>query len=144
MAKSEAIKELERLALEANRLKFPNLPESARYIGKFSDTSANSLTAAISEYVKLCGGFCARINTMGVIRSGKWTKSGSTLGMPDLQGIYNSKVFYVEIKHGKDKLSEIQTKRIAEIEKAGGLVFVAHDFDGFYEWFLKNLRNGSN
>ena len=137
--KSVAILELERMALAANREKYPNLPESARYIGKFSKT-ANGLTKCIMEYVKLRGGFCARINTMGVIRSGKWTRSGSTLGMPDLQGVFNGLPFYVEVKHGQDRLSEIQRKRIAELEEAGAKVFVAHDFEGFFEWFNELIK----
>jgi hypothetical protein len=105
---------------------------------------ANQLTASIVDYVRLNGGFISRINTQGTRRGGIWTKTNATVGFPDLHGLFNKNgvaiPFYVEVKYGDDQLSEIQKKLIAEIEKAGGLVYVARNIEGFYTWFGENLK----
>lgn len=51
MKKTPSFIELEQLALVANRFKYPLLPESARYIGKYTDKAANGLTNCVIEFL---------------------------------------------------------------------------------------------
>ena len=45
------------------------------------------------------------------------------------------KFLSIEVKVGKDKLSEFQVKEKALIEKSGGLYFVAKEMESFTDWF---------
>jgi fructoselysine-6-P-deglycase FrlB-like protein len=47
----------------------------------------------------------------------------------------DSRSCFVEIKVGRDSLSQDQKDAIAELEKAGAKVFVAQDFNSFRDWF---------
>lgn len=47
-------------------------------------------------------------------------------GIPDIVGNVGSRVFYVEVKAGKNRTSPIQAHRIAQIAKTGGAVIVAY------------------
>ncbi len=56
-------------------------------------------------------------------------------GMADVFATYKGKSLNIEIKTGKDRMSEHQLLVQKEIEKAGGYYCVVRDFDGFIEWF---------
>ena len=57
----------------------------------------------------------------------------SYLGLPDREGIYKGKHFYIEVKSKKGKLSFEQEKFKAKAEARGEKVFVPHSFDEFEE-----------
>jgi hypothetical protein len=54
---------------------------------------------------------------------------GSTPGIPDIVGIFEGKPLYIEVKTRKGKLSDVQEQKIKEIQKAGGIAFVARSID---------------
>jgi Holliday junction resolvase len=54
---------------------------------------------------------------------------GSTPGIPDIIGIWNGRMLAIEVKTAKGKLSDKQESKIREINRAGGLAFVARSID---------------
>lgn len=102
---------------------------------KFSDNKANELTKLIIEWLKVHGYFGARINTQGNYNAklGRFVRSGSTKGMADINAVVNGKSVSIEVKIGKDKIRESQIKVKSEIEAAGGVYFIAKNFDNFLE-----------
>lgn len=113
-------------------------PEYEEYFGKATlkrgkkkQSPTNALTSAIQEYIQLIGGDAFRINTTGLYdeKLGMFRNSGSTLGVADLVGIYRGKFIAIEVKVGKDSLRPMQIKFQARVEKAGGVYFIAKDFD---------------
>ena len=122
--------------IQDNSLKEHPLPEYAIPQPKpISDKDANSLTASIIRFIDACGGLSSRVNNMGVYRNGRWTKSSMRKGFPDIQGVYAGKCIYIEVKYGKDKLSEDQKNFLNEAHKCGAKCYVAKNFDDFFSWF---------
>lgn len=119
--------------------------EQARISGYFGrpnpnkkkQSPANALTDAVITYIKLKGGIAYRINNMGVYdaKLGKFRTSGTKKGIPDIIGIHKGRFISVEIKIGTDRQSDDQKLREQEIVKAGGLYYIAKDFDSFKIWF---------
>lgn len=106
---------------------------------KFRDDSANSLTQCITSYAKLCGCFASRLNNQGVYRNGKFTRSTARRGLPDVVVTLNGKSLFIEVKVGRDKMSQYQEAVRDDQQKSGGLYFVAHDFSSF-KTFFDNLK----
>jgi len=135
--KSEAVRELERLATAEAKAKHPgNLYIINR---TFRDDRANNLTRCVVEYIRLKGGFASRINVQGTFNRqlNKYIPSTSRRGLADIMGTFRGKSLHVEIKVGKDKQSEDQKKVEAEVTRSGGLYFIARDFKSFKQWFDK-------
>ena len=60
-----------------------------------------------------------------------------TIGDPDIYGCYRGRMFVLELKQQGKKPTPIQQARIAEWERAGAAVFVAHSLDELREqWRL--------
>jgi len=115
---------------------------------------SNALTDAVINYVRLNGGAARRVNTQGTYveakynergvqlkGTGAYRKSGMKRGFEDVSCIIppHGKYLAVEVKIGADKLRDEQIERKAEVEKCGGLYFVAKDFDSF-KLFYDNLQ----
>jgi hypothetical protein len=141
----KAINELSRLALEGKRERFPNVPAYGIVIPKYSDKDANGLTKCIIEYFRLHGGYAVRINTQGQYNEklGKWTKSTTKLGTADIHACLNGIHISIEVKIGKDTLSEYQVKTQDQVKAAGGRYFVAKDFQSFWEWVNQRKESGN-
>lgn len=113
--------------------------------GKKKASPANQLTDAVMRYMRSLRCAVARINTTGIYDQelGRYRFSGSTNGVEDvsgtlpitIQGLKIGLTVAVEIKIGKDRLSEDQIKRKENIEKAGGHYIVAKTFDQFKKEF---------
>ena len=110
--------------------------------GPKSET-ANNLTRRIVQHVRANGGFATRLNSTGTYRADlkKFVQSQQVSGMPDVLACVNGQFVGIEIKAGKDRLSDAQKQTIAALEKAGASVYVAHDFEGFNAWFNGQLFN---
>lgn len=123
-----------------------------------SEKKANGLTRIIVKFLKLHGHYANRINTQGQARRGtkivrfeafsnkavraediKWTKGQTTRGTPDIDAIIYGRAVQIEVKVGKDRMSEHQIKQKYLIEEAGGLYFLAHDMQSFYDWYYLNF-----
>jgi hypothetical protein len=133
--KPEAVKELEQLAnAEALRL-HPTCPHLAPRT--FRDDSANNLTKCITAYLGLNGAFVSRVNNTGIYdrRLKRYRPGTSRKGLPDIIATHKGKSIFVEVKHGRDHMSEHQQKIMKEQEQSGGLWFTAHNFTEFKIWF---------
>ena len=119
---------------------------------KFTDKTANGLTKAIVKWINLNGYQAERISTSGrwvdnskvvtdvlgnqkKIGSGKYIKGSGTKGSADISATIKGKSIKIEVKIGKDKQSEAQVEYQKAIERAGGIYFIAKDFDSFYEFY---------
>jgi hypothetical protein len=96
----------------------------------YSDKTANGLTKMITDYIKFSGGFANRINNMGVYDSKlkRYRKSNTKKGTPDVDAIIAGLSVKIEVKIGKDKLSEDQINVKKQIENSGGVWLLAKDF----------------
>ncbi len=110
-------------------------------IKSYSDKNANSLTAAIVDYINFKGGSATRINSIGMIRKinnqMRWTAGTTRRGTADIHAVYQGKHLSIEIKIGTDKLSPYQLAERERVRNAGGYYFTAKDFPSFLEWFEK-------
>jgi hypothetical protein len=125
---------------------------------KFKDKTANELTNAIIQFIKIQGGIGERINSMGrqvdnrqtytdavtgtkkTIGSVDWIRGTATEGTADISATVFGLSVKVEVKIGADKQSEAQMKYQERIEQAGGIYIIAKSFDGFIYQFFKAVE----
>jgi hypothetical protein len=110
---------------------------SAKELKKKFPQSANALTASIVRHINSAGGFATRINTQGqwdptrkIMRTGHTTK-----GMSDIVAVYKGEALFIEVKIGRDRLSQDQIVVSGRVVAAGGRYFIARDYDEFKVWF---------
>ncbi|MEO6546562.1 MAG: hypothetical protein ABIN94_01130 [Ferruginibacter sp.] len=140
-------KQLKRMKLDYLQQTAPGFFElSGSYtmtIKGYTDATANGLTKCIEDYVKFCGGYANRIGTTGMMRringEMKWTRGNSNLGAADVRILFDGRSADIEVKIGRDVVSDRQKKEKERITKAGGLYFIARDMPSFIEWFDKEL-----
>lgn len=142
------------LEMACSRERSPLLPEYARVPYKYTDKKANGLQRCIKDFMKFSGHHCERINTMGVpvdkrkvvtdvlgnqkqIGSIEWRPSTSAKGSADMQGVINGRIYYFEVKIGRDKQSPDQIKFQQSVEAAGAKYFIVKSFDEFIEVYDK-------
>ena len=58
---------------------------------------------------------------------------GSTPGIPDIVGIWQGKLLGIEVKTAKGVVSDKQALKLREINRHGGLAFVARSIDDVVE-----------
>lgn len=148
--KSRAVKMLESMAMDAARLRLPDVPYLAPRT--FRDDSANTLTKCIIEFLKLNDWQAERINTMGrpvdrsktftdvlgnrrTIGRVEWTHGTTTRGSSDISATIAGRSVKVEVKFGADRQSEAQRRYQEQVEKAGGIYYIARSFAGFLDWY---------
>ena len=134
--KPEAVRLLEQLADDEARRLHPNIAPEHLAPRKFRDDGANQLTACIVQYAKLRGCFASRLNNTGIYRNGKYTRSTSRRGLPDIliTGPAGLSIF-VEVKINRDRMSQYQERVQQEQQQAGGLYYIARNFTEFKIWF---------
>lgn len=152
---------LKRLKLEYIKETAPGFFELsggyAMEVKPYKDSTANGLTRCIEDFIKHQSGYVNRVNTTGIMRKiggeMKWTKGNSNKGAFDLRFVFQGKSGDVEIKIGKDSMSEAQEREMKRIIAAGGLAFIAKDFPSFLDWWQQigfiipefdNLNNKNN
>lgn len=100
------------------------------------------LTNNIIDYVYRQGGYAWRSSSTGIYdqRVGAY-RTAPKKGVADILAIMppSGRLIAIEVKIGKDKLSPEQAGFLANIEHAGGLAYVAKDFQGFQEWWTKHF-----
>jgi hypothetical protein len=151
--KSDAVKELERLAFEKLKEKYPNFPYPIK--PKYSDRTANGLTKCVIDYIELRGFQAERINSTGrqidnritstdvlgnqrTIGSVKWIKSSGQVGTADISATIQGRSVKIEIKceaTGDNKQSKGQIEYQKQIEVSGGVYLIVRNFEQFYNWF---------
>lgn len=132
-----AIEILNQLAKGDIQAKYPSVPQHALPKFNYSDKDSSGLTKSIIDFLTLKGQYAVRINTQGQYNEGLkvWTKSTTRLGTADIHACIKGKHVSIEVKIGKDKLSEDQIETMASVVKADGLYFVAKSFESFYLWY---------
>ena len=137
--KPDAVKELERLAMDEARRKYPNHPAGVLAPRIFRDDSANGLTQCIVKYITLQGGFASRINSTGIYNKKlhKYIPGTQKKGIADVMATFKGLSLHIEIKHGRDVQSEAQKKVESEVNRAGGRYYLARDFSSFKSWLDK-------
>lgn len=138
MAKSEALKELEKMANERKTFLHPNLPTYAVPMTKYRDDNTNDIQTAIIDYIDMIGGWATRINTMGlyVEKLGRHIPSSTKRGTPDIIGCLPTGQFIgIECKQPKEALRTAQDDVRQEILSAGGIHLVAYvgSFQAIYD-----------
>jgi hypothetical protein len=133
--KPEAVKELEILATEAAKARHPGNPYVIDRI--FRDDTANRLTDCIVKYIDLKGGWASRTGNQGTYsqKLGRYIPSTSKRGLPDIMGTYKNRSLYVEVKTGRDVMSDHQKKVQEDVTRAGGTYYLARDFESFKQFF---------
>lgn len=112
---------------------------------KYQYGTANGLTRAIIDFIELHGGQAERIsisgrpqevrNIAGRVCGIKWQKSHMTVGTADISATINGRSVKIEVKIGRDVQSKAQKDYQRAIERAGGVYYIARDFESFVSWF---------
>jgi hypothetical protein len=148
----KAIHAIKELYLAENRRRFPSLPDYARVVPAYSDKTANGLTKCIIDFLRFSGHQAERINNTGrpldqrqnvtdvlghvrTIGSMKWIPGTGTRGTSDISSTIAGRSVKIEIKIGRDRQSEAQKQYQAEVERSGGLYYIATSFPQFYNWY---------
>lgn len=128
----------------------PNIPAAYIPLNNYTDKTANGLTRCIVDFIRANGGQAERINTTGmpIIRqlpSGctetTWRKGNTTKGSADISAIICGKSVKIEVKIGHDRQSDAQRRYQQAVENAGGLYFIAKNFEEFLTWYNNNFKN---
>lgn len=116
---------------------------------KVNQPTANGLTDAVIRFILLQKGFAFRVNNSGIwdVKKGRYKASGTIKGIPDIHATYEGHSIWIEIKVGRDKLSEAQKSFRTRLEKVGGEFWEVRNFDGFREqWttFIQKIKAKNN
>ncbi|MCB9016127.1 MAG: hypothetical protein H6541_10060 [Lentimicrobiaceae bacterium] len=157
---NKAIAHLRQLAADEIKRKHAKYPETLTLpIKTYTDKTANGLTRCIIDFLKFSGCQAERINTTGrpidrrqiitnvigqqrMIGSLEWIPGTGTRGSADISSTILGKSVKIEIKINKDRQSEAQKDYQKAIEKAGGIYYIAKDFQTFFDWYMKTFKNG--
>ena len=104
------------------------------------DETADEITAHILGYLRARGYVAWAQDNRGRYdpKTGKWyPHPNNRVGVPDILGYRKSDARFigVEVKAGRDQLSNYQIDFLNELKEHGGLPFVAHSFAGFVASF---------
>lgn len=132
-----ALHKLTALHQQAKREKYKSVPIHAMPASRFNVESTNGLTKGILAWLELKGHYCTRLQSQGQWnpKLGIFTTSHVKRGIGDVMAIINARHVMIEVKYGKDKLSEYQIRTKEQVERSGGFYFVAKDFDQFMQWY---------
>lgn len=141
----QAITALHSLIYRDYKARYPSMPDVEIWAivkgKKYQHRKANGLTKWIVDYINYSGGFATRQQSQGQFNTalGKWTKSNVRKGVADITGVLCGKALNIEIKIGRDTQSEAQKKVQLQIERAGGLYFIAKDIVSSFNWINQQL-----
>jgi hypothetical protein len=140
----QGLKELERLAMVEQRKKYPTVPEHCRPKAKFTDQNTNGLTMAVITTFQLHGFFATRIDSKGTYNQAlkRFIPSNQKKGLPDVfaQGQGFAPIWVeVKCKATRDRLKPHQKEVIDSLRNSGAIVFIAEDYQSFYEWFKSEI-----
>lgn len=132
-----ALQRLTKLDLESRQAAHPDVPAFAIVKRKFSDATANGLTRAIVRCFELHYPFATRVASTGSYRADlkQFIASQQRAGIPDVFAVIEGHAVFVEVKIGRDRLSNVQKETIAALISSGATVYCAHTFEGFWSFF---------
>jgi hypothetical protein len=149
-------KSLKTLKLEHIKRKSPGFFEaSGGYSMKlkpYNDTTSNGLTKCIIDWIIYSGWDANRINTQGQVRKERielafgnyrdnitYTPSTTRKGTADIHAVVKGRHISIEVKIGRDKQSEYQSKEQQRVTNAGGIYYIAKDMQSFVDWWFNTL-----
>lgn len=138
----KALQILQQLAHRKKVDLHPLIPLHA--LPKFTDQNTNGLTTAVIECFRLHGFFATRIDSKGTYNQAlkRFIPSNQKKGLPDVfaqaPGLPPIWVM-VKCEATKDRLKPHQVEVIEQLRRSGALVFVATDFEDFYQWFKQTI-----
>ena len=148
------LEHLKQLAIEDNRRRHPDFPDSYRPAKQYKTSTANGLTKAVCDFLNFSGHFATRINNQGTWVRDKFSKDGGyyrpstqVKGIADIDALIKGYTVKIEIKIGADRQSPAQKDYQAKIERAGGYYWIVKDFNQFhqlYTTFVEKHSNGQN
>jgi len=128
-------------------------------------TKTNGLTKFICNYLNWLGHHAERTNNMGtpkkktfqkfniftqklvtVDNGVEWAKGNGTKGSSDIKGHFRnpkyafSIPFYIEVKVGKDRLSDDQIDYGTKVSNTGALYAVVKNVDDFFDFYNKAIN----
>lgn len=147
---------LSELSLAEKRGKYPSMPYLCAT--KYTDKTANGLTKCIKDFLNLSGHQAERVSSMGrkidntkiftdvlgrnvQVGTSKWIKGNSTNGTADISAIIKGRAIKIEVKINRDTQSDDQKNFENAVTRAGGLYFIARNFDEFIEWYDEFIIN---
>lgn len=99
---------------------------------------AAKLTNQIIDFIYRRGGYAFRASSIGIYdRKLGYYRTASKKGVADILAVFRGQFIAIEVKIGKDKLSDEQVGFLKTIEHYGGLSFIAKDLRSFSEWWDK-------
>lgn len=155
--KTQEVKDLEISIAEKMNRDHPGIPSYA--IPKVSrrDDTANGLTRCIIDFLSINGHQAERINSMGRVvmerghqlRGGKlvdtttprYIPTNATNGTSDISAIIGGRAVKIEVKIGRDRQSEVQKRYQDDVERSGGVYFVARNFSDFVSWYTSTFAS---
>ena len=133
---------LHRLHWQHHRDNYPSVPATAIPKAVYTDRNTNGLTRMIIDWLRFTGNHAERVNTMGrqiKAKSGRqvWIKTTATKGSADIHAVIRGRAAMIEVKCRctKDRIRPKQEQYATRIQHAGGLYFIARDFESFYQWY---------
>lgn len=99
--------------------------------------TANEITKKVLRFLDLKKHYATRVQSQGQYNptKGRWTKSTVRRGIGDILAIINGKAVMIEVKAGKDRMSEWQIATKKDVEKSGGVYLVVRTFDDFLKYY---------
>src|SRR3990167_8551310 len=95
-------------------------------------SAANELTNQILDHIYRAGGYAWRAASVGVFDTKKMSfRTSAKKGVADILSCFKGRLIAVEIKIGKDRLSDEQEGFMRNVQHAGGRSFVASHFEQF-------------
>lgn len=136
------------MALEANRTRYPAMPDKYRPAFRYSDKSANGLTKCIIDFLRFSGWQAERISVTGryvdnskvvtdvlgnqrKVGSGQYIPSSMQRGSADISATIAGRSVKIEVKVGRDRQSEHQKAYQMEVTQAGGSYWLVRSYEGF-------------
>jgi hypothetical protein len=81
-----------------------------------------------------------RTKTIG---STKYIPTTGTKGSADISATINGRSVKIEVKYGKDRQLKDQKTYQEQVERAGGVYYIAKDFDSFYAWLNEFIKQNT-
>ncbi len=120
-----------------------NLAQQERQRARLPKETANRITQNILRMINLqprCTAY--RINSVGVWDAEKQIhrRGGTKKGISDIAATIRGRACWIEVKAGKDAMSDDQIYFQEDQRRAGALCFIARSSDEFAKWFTEILK----
>lgn len=155
---------LNEMYIRSEKLKFPLIKQNYgdKYFeykrSEYKENGANALTKSIIAYIRLRGFQAERISSSGRvvnnvrhvktetgftqrIGSVKYIPGTSTNGTADISATICGMAIKIEVKFRKDRQSPAQKEYEKSIKTAGGVYYIARDFQSTYDWLNRVIEH---